>query len=701
MTKTLRVVILILMLLSCHQVMAKKTIPALLDSVFCVADEQGRKVWHVESDYYFKGTQNLKRKNFLVRFASSSGELRKTRSLLSELTGHMTLIGKDYFHTKSQMRFDAVPNANTAVGKNVQYLRFSIYDAFMLDKQLLSPLCRCNRRYYRYSIDSTSTDGFVFVRFTPKHKHQQLVSGNFTFNRQKRYVSYISMEGDNTMTKFSYEATMGTQGEERFWPLKIELSYRYRYYGNIIEGRSSFYQRYALIVPHYEFDKNIRNKNDLSHLYNQSEDTTRVTTDSLSIASLRPVAISMNDQKIYEETYALHRSDNIASSEVAANTKPMKKFTNALETVAGTIFESNDITLNRNTTLEFSHLDVNYSGSRGVTLREDIELSHISKTGKRFSVTPNLGYYFRPKQFVWDIRTEYEYLPLLFGRLSLNIGSQAITNSTDRLRSVETGQMLENEEDAQSIVFNERFAEIYHSIEPVNGLSFILGAIYRQRSPHRMTQKEREALRMSNYYNSFVPRIAVTYTPGMKYYIKNGRKYLLGSKYPTFTIDLERAVKRTFNTDSHYEKWETEASQVLRVTPTNYFVWKAGYGMFTNSSEVNFIGYRNFNNGVVDYNWRDQRSGVFQLLDGKYYYNSPHYFRMHFVYESPALLLTFFNQRHVKSERIYSNTLFTEGLAPYVELGYGFSTIYFDFGFFASYTKKQNFKNAVKFSWHL
>lgn len=701
MANIARITILFFFLLMCYNVQGKRVTPNLLDSIFCIADEQNKKLWHVESSYYFKGSQHLKRKNFLVRFASHSSQLRKNRTLFSEVIGHFTIIGNDYYTNKSTTRFDAVPNTNTAVEGNVQFLSISIYDHYMLDRRLLSPLCRTNEHYYCYSIDSVSTPGCAYVSFRPRHKHQQLVSGFFTYDRHQHYIKFISMNGDNSMTRFTYEASMGTQGEERFWPVKTDLSYTYRYYGNIIEGQTSFYQAYSVIDPHYELPHNKNDKNDLSKLYGETDDTTKVIRDSLAIAAIRPVAISEKDQEIYNDTYVQHRSENSSANVITESKKPMKKLSDALETIAGTIFENNDITLNKNTSLEFSHLDVNYSGSRGVTLREDIELIHTSQKGRTFSFIPNLGYYFRPKQFVWELKTEYEYAPSLFGKLSLNVGSRSITNSTDRLRSLQTGQIIGNSDDAYSVLFNERFAELYHSIEPINGLSILVGTTFRQRSPHKMGDEELNALQLNKYYNSFMPRIAVTYTPGMRYYIKNGKKHLLGSKFPTFTIDLERAMRHAFNTDSHYEKWEAEASQVLRITPIHNFVWKAGYGMFTNAEEVNFIGYRYFNNGVVDYNWKDQRSGVFQLLDSKYYYDSPHYFRMHFVFESPTLLLSFFSQRLVNTERLYSNTLFTEGLAPYTELGYGFSTIYCDFSFFVSYTNKQKFKSGVKFSLHL
>lgn len=123
--------------------------------------------------------------------------------------------------------------------------------------------------------------------------------------------------------------------------------------------------------------------------------------------------------------------------------------------------------------------------------------------------------------------------------------------------------------------------------------------------------------------------------------------------------------------------------------------------MFTNRGNTDFVQYEYFNNGITAYNWDDDRSGVFQLLDQKYYNNSYHYLRGHAVIESPMLLLGNLSTRVVRAERLYVNALMTEGLVPYLELGYGVSNELLDISFFASYIEHESIKTGLKFSLHI
>ena len=43
-------------------------------------------------------------------------------------------------------------------------------------------------------------------------------------------------------------------------------------------------------------------------------------------------------------------------------------------------------------------------------------------------------------------------------------------------------------------------------------------------------------------YNSFAPRVRLTWTPGQYYYMTGDRKVNLHSKYPSISVDWERCV---------------------------------------------------------------------------------------------------------------------------------------------------------------
>ena len=202
-------------------------------------------------------------------------------------------------------------------------------------------------------------------------------------------------------------------------------------------------------------------------------------------------------------------------------------------------------------------------------------------------------------------------------------------------------------------------------------------------------------------YRDFAPRLTMTYTPAMDYYRVGNRKIPVGSRWPTFLVSYERGINGILGSTNNYEKWEGMVSHGIHLTPLHRLIWKVGGGMFTDRSNGDFVQYEYFNNGITAYNWDDDRGGVFQLLDQKYYNNSYHYLRGHIVVESPMMILGNLNTRILRAERIYVNTLITEGLVPYVELGYGLSNEMLDVSLFTSYIKGESLQTGLKFNLHI
>lgn len=690
----------LLSFLFCVSSYASKKYPDVVDNVFCASDEQKDKSWYYVSEYYYKGFLDLKRKNIAVHFAPNRRFYEKGgRTLFSEITGTLSHSHKTQFHQRETYRFDAIPNTNTAQEYSNEFYHITLYQQFLLPDQLLSPLCRENARYYRY-VEERHGNGEVLIYFKAKHKNAQLVSGYFVYDSRQRYVTKINFKGDYGTVRFNYTGETGTEGEERFWPVHASLIFRYRFYGNIFDGRSEFYQKYTTLDPNYEYPTGKNGKHDHTHIYKTDETTNPLVIDSTQIALHRPVPLTNEEQALYHDTYKEYRFTPTSKPQTNSSSSS-RRWLHTIGDIGEVFFRSHGYNFSDRTSLDLSRLDLGYSGSNGVTLRQDVNYTHYTCHDLRFTFAPKIGYYFTPKMLVWQLRTEYEYFPYKNGTFSLEFGSRDIANSTDRIESMVTGMPLQKTEDAKGILFNDRYLELLHSIELTNGLDILIGAIYHSISPHRMSNAERMEIGMKKSYTSFAPHINISYTPAITYYYKGKRKIRLGSHYPTFSIDYESGLRDILNTDNQYEKWEGEVSQLVNLSPIRNLYWKIGGGMFTNKKNVNFVNYRYFSRGSVIHNWNDERSGVFQLLDNKYYYNSTHYIRMHLTMESPTILLGNVSTRYLQSERLYLNNLITEGLVPYVELGYGISTVLFDANIFSSYLKEEGFKQGVKFTLHL
>lgn len=688
-------------LLFCLDCTASKKYIAVLDTIFSIAKEQQNKSWYYVSEYYYKGDLHLKRKNALLHFAPNRRYFEKGgRTLFSEVSGTLSHRYKDHFRDKEEIRFDAVPNTNTALEYNRDFFAITLYEQYLLRDHLLSPLCRENAHYYHYKEERRVKSGEVLIFFKARRNNAQLTSGHFIYDSRNKYITRISFNDDNGTMRYNYIVETGKEGDERYWPVHATLNFRYRFYGNIFDGKSEFFQKYTTLDPAYHYNTDYKKSLDLTDLYKMDEDTNTVIIDSLQIARRRCVPLSADEVKIYSDTYPSHRinTTNNASNTTPSKTKP---WIHTIGDIGEVFFHSHSYKLTDKASLYLSRMDLGYSGSRGVTLRQDIDFTHTTSNDHRFSFITKAGYYFSPKQLIGHLRMEYEYIPQNNGIFSIEFGTKDISNSTDRITPRQYSVSQQPQETPKGVLFNDRYIEAQHSIEAFNGFDIHVGAIFHQFSPHRMTEQERNELRIMRYYHSFAPHVNITYTPAQRYYFKGKRKIRLTSHYPTFSIDYERGLRKVLNSDNQYEKWETTVSQLVNLTPTHSLFWTIGGGMFTNKEEVSFVNYRNFSRGVMIYNWNDERSGVFQLLNDKYYYDSTHYLRMHLTLESPTILLGNVSTRYLYSERLYFSNLFTEGLAPYIELGYVFSTIYFDVNIFGSYLKQEGFKQGVKFTLHL
>lgn len=64
--------------------------------------------------------------------------------------------------------------------------------------------------------------------------------------------------------------------------------------------------------------------------------------------------------------------------------------------------------------------------------------------------------------------------------------------------------------------------------------------------------------KMRHSYNSFAPRVRLTWTPGQYYYMNGDRKVNLHSKYPSFSVDWERGINGVFKSTGTYERVEVD-----------------------------------------------------------------------------------------------------------------------------------------------
>lgn len=338
-----------------------------------------------------------------------------------------------------------------------------------------------------------------------------------------------------------------------------------------------------------------------------------------------------------------------------------------------------------------------YSGSNGLSYRQDFRYNRIFRGDKWLRIVPKLGYNFTRKEFYWSLNADFEYWPQKRGFFRLSVGNG---------NRIYSSKMLDELKAMPDSIFNfdlihlDYFKDLYfnfrHSFEITNGLDISLGF-----SAHKRTAVEKSRFvitgdypmpppefmeRFRNTYISFAPRIRVEWTPALYYYMNGKRKINLRSDYPTFSVDYERGIEGVFKSTGEYERIEFDLQHKIQLGLMRNIYYRFGFGAFTNQDELYFVDFANFARHNLPVGWNDEIGGVFQVLDGRWYNSSRRYVRGHFTYEAPFLILRHLMKytRYVQNERLYISALSMPHLQPYLEVGYGIGTHVFDVGVFVS-----------------
>ena len=438
--------------------------------------------------------------------------------------------------------------------------------------------------------------------------------------------------------------------------------------------------------------KKEKRKYNLSESFSLQCDTNAYKTDASTFAIMRPIPLNESEKKLYHD-YTLRRDTTTVE-------KPSKSQA-FWGTMGDLMVEDYKFNLSNIGSVRFSPfinpLLFSYSGSNGLSYRQDFRYNRLFRGDKLLRIVPKLGYNFTRKEFYWSLNADFEYWPQKRGFFRLNVGNG---------NRIYSSKVLDELKAMPDSIFNfdlihlDYFKDLYfnfrHTVEVVNGLDIGLGF-----SAHKRTAVEPSRFvitgdypmpppefmdKFKNTYISFAPRIRIEWTPGLYYYMNGKRKINLHSLYPTFSVDYERGIKGVFKSTGEYERIEFDLQHQIRLGLMRNIYYRFGFGAFTNQDELYFVDFANFSRHNLPVGWNDEIGGVFQVLDSRWYNSSRRYVRGHFTYEAPFLILRHLMKytRYVQNERIYISALSMPHLQPYLEVGYGIGTHIFDVGVFVS-----------------
>lgn len=685
------------------------------------------------AELYIKGRVNIRKKNHIIRFLPTMFRIRKgVNEYMMETYSDLHFTAPDIYDQKVKAGVGTASEFWEADGRLLEYFHINIYSSTLLYDKLLSPLASNAKKYYTYYIDSIMGPEFnrqYKIRFIPKSKSFQLVGGYMVVSDNVWSVREIRFAGRSEMFRFDNLLQLGEVGApDEFLPVRYMVEGSFRFLGNVIDGSYTASLKYSEISQKdtgREVEEQKKEKYDLTESYTLSNDTNAYQRDTAYFNSLRPIPLTQHEQSLYQD-YFLRRDT------VGVTKKKLNKNLEFWGQIGDALISRYTVNLDKLGSVRCSPLInpflLSYSGSNGISYRQEFKYNRLFPGDRLLRIVPRIGYNFKQKEFYWRVRSDFDYWPRKRAALHVELGNGNRIYSSDVLDDLKAiPDSLFDFNQIHLDYFNDLYLNVEHSWEIVNGLTLDVGL-----SIHRRTEVERSNFdivfpdtpptrlvsdgqsylpgfdpeilnKFRHTYNSFAPRVRLTWKPGQYYYMNGDRKVNLHSKYPTVSVDWERGIKGVLQSSGSYERVEVDFQHNVPLGLMRDLYFRLGWGAFTRQEELYFVDFANLRRSNLPTGWNDDIGGVFQLLDGRWYNSSRKYVRAHAVYEAPFLLIRHLNKytQYVLNERLYFNMLFVPHLNPYLELGYGIGTHVFDFGVFTSFANWKYQEIGVKFTFEL
>lgn len=679
---------------------------SILNNIFEFSPFYSKIVDEYKADLYLKGRVQVHKSNKLVRYIPSMFRLEKgVNDYIIESLSEMHYTAPDIYNRKVKAMSSTFPRNKGELTDLTDFLNMNIYSSSIMTDKLLSPLDKESAKYYTYILDSIvgNPDNQTFkIRVIPKFKGTQLVNGYIWVSDEIWTIREVYFEGKFDMIEFKLRNIMGEEGDEEFLPVKLNLDINFKFMGNHLEMNADAWVKYNM-VQFYKGGKRRKSQkkhsHDLTEFYQLTSDSTQMTTDKEMFNTLRPIPLLPEEDSLYHQ-YQLRQDTIKLVQPIEDKEKKSAEFWGQLGDV---LISSYNVNLAGLGSVKCSPLInpvmLDYSHSRGISYRQRFKFNKLFPDDKLLRIVPQIGYNFTKKELYVKGDLEYQYWPEKLGGIEISAGNgNRIYSSVvlDKLKALPDSSFNFNEMELD--YFKDVYLNVFHNIEPVNGLFIKAGVSVHWRHLMDKTRLQLkdfmtqagggmlQDLDIRSEYNSFAPRIRIEWTPSLYYYMNGQRKMNVGSSMPTFILDYERGFKGVFNSNDEHERVEFDVQQKIKLNQIRTISYRAGFGLFTKKDNIYFVDFVNFSRSNLPEGWNDEIGGTFQLLDRRWFNSSRQYWRGHVAYESPFILLRPFNRwlGMIQQERLYGGLLFMPHLNPYVELGYGIGTHIFDAGIFVS-----------------
>ena len=440
-----------------------------------------------------------------------------------------------------------------------------------------------------------------------------------------------------------------------------------------------------------EKEKTLEIKN--TYKITHKKDTTR--RDSTYWDTIRPIPLTSDELRGFEI------KDSLKLAEIKTDTTSTeKKKKSAFSKISNGFLSGHTFYANDSSTRITYHgligLDqVDFNAVDGWSYQQKLTIRHEFDTIHTLRIEPMVEYAFARKKVMWDANAQYSFAPLKRANIRISGGQQSMDFNRqygiDRTLNMFSALFFK---DHYLKLYQKDYAAINSSFDLIHGMRVNIGASYnwyqelKNNTNWSILDQDKQYAENIPVNDQISPEhlmdqsdmftsLGITYTPRMRYRMYNGRKYMSGSRYPTFSFNYQRGLKGVFDSDSDYEFFKGEIRQKKEWGIFNAFNWKVAAGYFSRNDQMHFSRFSHFNTSEIPVNFKSW-DNAFMLLDDYRYSSNEWYTQAHISYTSPYLLLKFLP---VLSNRLWTENIYTSYLSQphyknYVEVGYSMNQIF-------------------------
>lgn len=660
-----------------------------------------RLVSEYQAQVYIKGYSEVLKSNILFRFAPAILPVdRRNKQVIYELVSDLKYTSPNHFvHNFEAVNGNVMPNRERQ-NEILNFLNINIYAPTAYNDEIILPLAKNAFKMYRFTLESVQdTAGYKIykIRFDPRQWSQKLMCGYLYVLGGLWSVDKIDANGRLDFAEFNVVMDFGREFNQYFLLQKLDVFLRYRVLGNVIATRYTSSFRYK-DVKWRKPNQKIKHTYDLSNYYSIANDTVPIVRDTAYWNRKRTEPLTPEEKK----TYGM-----IKESKILSDSLSYLKLTEKLTSTMNFNYKSARVKYSG----ILNPFKLGYSGSDGITYKQQIRLSKTFLDDRTIRFRPEVGFVFRRKEVFYKVNTEFLYSPKRMGYVSLLLanGNQGYSSEvTDRIKELARDSAF-SFDNLDITYYRDYYVELRNYIEVLNGFTVGAGLSYHFRKPAHLLKDDPSggdiASLVNRVYGDFIPIVNLKYTPGQYYRMDGNRKEYVYSKFPTFEFEYARGIPNILGSKGNYERIELDIQQCIQLGLLRQLSYHVGGGFFTRQKSVYFANFAFFARRNFPDSWDDGIGGVFQLLDRNWYNAAPSYAQAHIMYESPFVLLQLLRRdiatKYVFSERIYLSQLYMPVLPSYTEVGYGIGNHLFNIGAFVSFEKTKYHSFGVKFAFEL